>query len=58
MRETGVELCVGDSVLINNHVVTVIDIAGDQITFRIDQSDDFPATADSELLACGRLPPR
>jgi len=59
MRETDVELSVGDSIHFNDQVLTVIDIHGDEVTFRIDRGDDHNSTPDSrfgESLAC--RPPR
>lgn len=43
MREFGFELAVGDSVHFADQVLTVIDIHGDEITFRLDHADDTPA---------------
>ena len=36
MREIGFELAVGDSVHLADQILTVIDIHGDDITFRLD----------------------
>src|SRR5438874_13519336 len=41
MRESRFELSVGESVRIDNQVLTVIDITGDEITFRMDIADGF-----------------
>ncbi|MSR56707.1 MAG: hypothetical protein EXS05_03430 [Planctomycetaceae bacterium] len=40
MRELDFELAVGDSVHFANQVLTVIDIHGDEITFRLDRADE------------------
>jgi hypothetical protein len=40
MLESGIELAVGESVRLADHVLTVVDIHGDEITFRIDLLDD------------------
>lgn len=40
MRQAGVELAVGDSVVIENQVLTVMDITGDEITFRLDRIEE------------------
>ena len=58
MRESAVELCVGDSIRIDDYTVTVIDVSGDEITFRIDQDDDFAECGQSSSLASERLLPR
>jgi len=39
MRESRFELSVGESVRIDNQILTVIDITGDEITFRMDVFD-------------------
>jgi hypothetical protein len=36
MRESRFELSVGDSVRLDDQILTVIDISGEEITFRID----------------------
>ena len=41
MRESRFELSVGESVRIDNQILTVIDITGDEITFRMDVLDGF-----------------
>ena len=41
MRESRFELSVGESVRIDNQILTVIDITGDEITFRMDIADGF-----------------
>ena len=40
MRELGFELAIGDWVQIADQVLTVIDIHGEEITFRLDRADD------------------
>lgn len=47
MRETCVELSVGDSVHFDDQVLTVIDIHGDDVTFRIDRCDELNPTSHS-----------
>jgi hypothetical protein len=59
MRETRFELSVGDSVRLDDQILTVIDINGEEITFRVDIADD----AESGNVLCSeeeakRLPPR
>jgi hypothetical protein len=44
MRETCVELSVGDSVHFDDQVLTVMDIHGDEVTFRVDRCDDHNST--------------
>jgi hypothetical protein len=57
MRESGVELAVGDSVQLDNHLLTVMDINGDEITFRLDRAGDGdPGLDDPFGLATRRLP--
>jgi hypothetical protein len=48
MRESRFELSVGESVCIDNQILTVIDVTGDEITFRIDVFDGV----DSADVAC------
>lgn len=36
MRESRLELSVGESVCIDGQILTVIEITGDEVTFRID----------------------
>lgn len=40
MRESAVELAVGDSVRVAEHLLTVVDISGEEVTFRLDHFDD------------------
>jgi hypothetical protein len=49
MRESRFELSVGESVRIDNQILTVIDITGDEITFRMDVLDAF----ESADVLCG-----
>ena len=58
MDESHVELCVGESIRLDDQILTVIDIQGDEITFRIDWATDFES--DEPLGGtCGtQLPPR
>lgn len=59
MSESRFELSVGDSVRVDDQILTVLDINGEEITFRIDLADEHDAgsvqTAD---LFGKRLPPR
>lgn len=58
MFESGIELAIGESLRMADQVLTVLDIHGDEIIFRIDHVDEaadgFPTTGDSVL----HLPPR
>lgn len=58
MCESRIELSVGDSVRIEDQILTVLDVSGDEITFRL----DFVGDSDSENLVCGngseKRPPR
>ena len=57
MRESHFELSVGESILIEDRVLTVLDIHDGEITFRLDTADDVDA---GEVL-CGiaeKRPPR
>lgn len=59
MRQTSVELAVGDSVRVHEHILTVIDIHGEEVTFRLDQfnaDDAHPMDRPSE--AMNRRTPR
>jgi hypothetical protein len=59
MRESRFELAVGDSVRLDDQILTVIDISGEEITFRVDFADALEA--DSVVCAdnLGKpLPPR
>lgn len=44
MDESRVELSVGDSIRLDDQILTVIDILGDEITFRIDSATDGDST--------------
>ncbi|MGQ0637090.1 MAG: hypothetical protein ACT4QC_20975 [Planctomycetaceae bacterium] len=59
MLESGIELAVGESVRLADHVLTILDIHGDEITIRVDRFDDDPL---GESFAVGNLaaylPPR
>jgi hypothetical protein len=57
MRESGVELAIGDSVRIQDHLLTVIDIHEDEITFRLDLVSDEESGPDGSILACGPTDP-
>ena len=48
MQVSGIELAVGDSVRIQDQILTVIDIHGEEITFRLDPVDDGPANPADE----------
>lgn len=56
MHEMTVELAVGDVVVIGNKTMTVLDIDGDEVSFRLDPlTDADPQTEDSIQLAnCGQ----
>ena len=59
MRESQFELSVGDSVRLDDQILTVMDINGEEITFRVDFADDV----EPGNVLCGedtakRLPPR
>lgn len=58
MREYDVELAVGEALVLGNRILTILDIQGDEFTFRIDHLDELE---NDPLLATGqasRLPPR
>jgi hypothetical protein len=48
MREMRFELSVGDSLRVDDQVLTVMDIIGDEITFRVDFADEL----ESESVLC------
>ena len=54
MRELEFELAVGDTVLIDDQILTVVDIDGEDISFRLE--DLFPDRPDEERPP--RRPPR
>ncbi len=59
MRESRFELSVGDSLRLDDQILTVIDISGEEITFRVDIAEGF----ESANVLCGEdqaksLPPR
>lgn len=55
MSESRFELSIGDSIQVDEQILTVLEICGDEITFRIDPLAELP-TAGS---LCGQqLPPR
>ncbi|MGE5193103.1 MAG: hypothetical protein ACM3U2_11450 [Deltaproteobacteria bacterium] len=59
MRESRFELSVGDSVRLDDQILTVIDISGEEITFRVDFADEL----ESGNVLCSEehskpLPPR
>ncbi len=58
MDESRIELSVGESIRIDDQMLTVVDIQGDEITFRIDPV----AGCDNGELYCGlssaQRPPR
>ena len=47
MQEHVVELLVGESVRVGEYVVTVIDVDGPEISFRIDSPEDERASGNS-----------
>ncbi len=40
MREEAVELAVGDTLVVGGHCVTIVEIDGPEICFRIDDADE------------------
>lgn len=56
MRQSDVELAIGDSVRLENRILTVIDIHGDEITFRLDRVDDDDPTASRSQFTSRRTP--
>lgn len=57
MRQSDVELAIGDSVRVDDHILTVVDIQGEEITFRLDQADDTDASLSATAFT-SRRPPR
>lgn len=60
MRDFDVEMAVGDSLQIGNHILTIIDIQPDEISVRLDpleDSDGEQLPSDGPLSG-GRLMPR
>lgn len=41
MQEQEIELSIGDSLQIGEHTMTIVDIEGDKVTFRVDHEEDF-----------------
>jgi hypothetical protein len=59
MRQSGVELAIGDAVQLQDHLLTVIDIQGDEITFRLDQVEEVDSGARTGPFSLtDRRPPR
>ena len=59
MRESRFELSVGDSVRLDDQILTVIDISGEEITFRVDMVDEAePGNALCGEEGAKQLPPR
>ncbi|HEY3967941.1 MAG TPA: hypothetical protein VGM05_25485 [Planctomycetaceae bacterium] len=58
MDESRVELSVGESMRIDDQLLTVIDIQGDEITFRIDPIADCDAGEQFCGLNSAQRPPR
>lgn len=56
MQVSGIELAVGDSVRIQDQILTVIDIHGEEITFRLDPIDDSPANPAEDAADPSRRP--
>ena len=44
MDESCFELCVGESIRLNGQVLTVMDIHGGEVTFRIDGADEYESS--------------
>lgn len=40
MLDSGIELAIGESVRMADQILTVLDIQGNEIIFRLDQADD------------------
>jgi hypothetical protein len=57
MRQFDVELAIGDSVRVEDHLLTVIDIQGDDITFRLDHAEEVDIAGAGSTFA-SRRPPR
>jgi hypothetical protein len=64
-----VELSIGDSVRLDDRILTVLDITGDEVTFCVDNSDDITGedfeldNLESDCVVClgdepKRFPPR
>lgn len=59
MSESRFELSVGDSVRVDDQILTVLDINGDEITFRVDLADEHEASSISTAESIAkRLRPR
>ncbi|MBX3437988.1 MAG: hypothetical protein KF861_10895 [Planctomycetaceae bacterium] len=41
MQAQEIELSIGDSIQIDEHTVTIVDIEGDVVSFRVDHQEDF-----------------
>jgi len=41
VHEQEIELSIGDSLQIGEHTVTIVEIEGDKVTFRVDHEEDF-----------------
>lgn len=41
MQEQEIELSIGDSLQIGEHTVTVVDVEGDKVSFRVDHEDEL-----------------
>ncbi|MGD9856625.1 MAG: hypothetical protein AB7U20_16885 [Planctomycetaceae bacterium] len=41
MQAQEIELSIGDCLQIGDHTVTIVDIEGDEVNFRIDYEEDF-----------------
>lgn len=54
MRDNQFDLAVGDSLLIGDQMLTVVDIDGEDVSFRLEEL--FPDSSDSETPP--RRPPR
>ena len=49
MQEQEIELSIGDSLLIGEHIVTIVDVEGDEVSFRIDHEEDYQQISSGEL---------
>lgn len=58
MEESRIELSVGESIRLDDQILTVIDIQGDEITFRVDMASDGDADDSYGDAAVTQRPPR
>ena len=58
MSESRFELSIGDSIQFDEQILTVLEICGEEITFRIDSVTDHQTSSLCGNLAGKPLPPR